>query len=169
MKKYYVLDKESQISKDYLKWKQEQFKINDAFRKLVSELGIETTEYYPTVGRLHIVPTRRDREKFQEEFMKNSNGLFKIGSKTNKAWVEEVKNKDIHGYQKPRLFLYFNARGSWSECLLEIDGTVYATFDSESEFECKCDSFHEIKASEYHKIIEDYEEKQRQEGIRCLN
>lgn len=155
MKKYYVLDKDSQVAKDYFAWKEEQFKINKAFGELAQEQGIDTHKYYAVCDHLWICPTNKDNEKFKNELKKTEYGVFKKSSPTSKAWVEKCNDKGIQGLTKPYLMFYFTVSGRCRESLFDVNGTVYATYESETDFECEISSFKEIKGSEYYKIIED--------------
>jgi hypothetical protein len=155
MKKYYIVDKESEIAKAYKAWKEEQYKINDAFRELAVECGIETKEYYPVVNSLWIVPTKNDREKFKDQVKKSCDGEFKKGSPISKLWLEKIKEKEIQDLTRPHLMFYFSVRGRCREGMTEVCGTFYATYESECDFECLNEAFKEIKASEYYKAMED--------------
>lgn len=155
MKKYYVVDKDSEIAKSYSAWKKEQYEINTAFKEIAKECGIETKEYYPLIDRLWIVPTKKDREKFKDEMKKSCLGEFKKSSPTSKVWVEKCKEKDIKDLSRPHLMFYFSVTGRCYEGMIEVKGTFYATYESENDFECYNEAFKEIKASEYYKALED--------------
>lgn len=155
MKKYYVVDKESEVAKSYMAWKEEQYKINGLFKEFAKEHGIETKEYYPVVDRLWIAPTKNDSKKFENEIKRSFDGEFKKSSPTSKAWVAKCKEKDIKDLSRPHLMFYFSVTGRCYEGMTEINGTFYATYESENDFKCFSEAFKEIKASEYYKVLED--------------
>ena len=158
MGKYFVVNEDSVLYADYFAWKNNRSKISDAFKKVCDKFGIETTEFYLDQKRLHIHPLESDFEKFKDMMKKDSWGEFKKNSEPSKMWVELVK--DIEHFGKPRLLLYFRSLGSrWKERLFDIDGKLYGSIESNQDVNMP-DFVTEIKASEFYKIIEDYEEKQ---------
>jgi hypothetical protein len=74
-------------------------------------------------------------------------------------WIELVK--DIQHFNKPRLYNYIHFRANgWSENLFDIDGVVYELLKDVDEVNLP-NFVVEIKASEFYKIIEDYEERNK--------
>ena len=158
MDKYFKVNEGSQLHTDYFLWKEGQKKIKEAVKAVCKTFGIETKEFYMTQDRFSIVPTENDFKKYASVMKKSSYGEFKKTSAVSRMWVERVK--DIEYFHKPRLFgyIHFNAY-QWSENLFDIDGVLYGLLKDVNEVNLP-DFVVEIKASEFYKIIEDYEEKQ---------
>ena len=157
MGKYFVVNEDSKLYTDYFAWKNDRSKISDAFKKVCDKLGFETTEFYLDKSRLNINPTAKDYATFEHMMKKGSWGEFKKNSEPSKMWVELVR--DIEHFCKPQLLFYFRSLGHrWRERLFDIDGKLYGTIESDQDVKVP-DFVTEIKASEFHKIIEDYEER----------
>ena len=155
MDKYFKVNEGCQLHTDYFSWKEDKKKIKEAMQEVCKKFGIEAEQFYMQKNRLHIVPTQNDIKNFSAMMTKNDYGRFKKTSEPSKMWVELVK--DIEHFHKPRLFNYihFHAHG-WSENLFDIDGVVYGLL--KDVYEVNLPNFVvEIKASEFYKIIEDYE------------
>ena len=157
MDKYFKVNEGSQLHTVYFLWKEDKKKIKEAIQEVCKKFGIEAKEYYIRRDRLHIVPTQNDIEKFSDMMTKNDYGVFKKTSEPSKMWIELVK--DIQHFNKPRLFSYIHFHAhKWSENLFDIDGILYGLLKDVDEVNLP-DFVTEIKASEFYKIIEDYEER----------
>lgn len=157
MSKYFVVNEDSGLYADYFAWKNDRSKISDAFKKVCDKFGIETTEFYLDKNRLHINPTESDLSKFENIMKKGSCGEFKKNSEPSKMWIGLTK--DIEHFRKPQLLFYFRSLGPrWRERLFDIDGKLYGSIESNQDVNMP-DFVTEIKASEFYKIIEDYEER----------
>lgn len=162
MEKFYIV-KDEKLINDYKEWEIDDLKIQEAFVQLKKEFEIESNEYYANSERLVFKLKDSDYKKFKKDLMANSTERFKIKSPQNKRWLELMKEKGIKGLRKPFIkdYLHTGCIGGkmWSN-LFEIESVLYGYF--ETEFEKKIsppEGFIEIKASQYYKIIEDYEEK----------
>lgn len=160
MEKFYIV-KDEKLINDYKEWEIDDQKIREAFVQLREEFEIQSTEYYANTERLEFCLTDSDYKKFKNSLI--SKGMFKIKSPENKRWLELIKEKEIKGLRKPFIkdYLCTGVIGGkmWSN-LFEIEGVLYGYFETEHEKKIlPREGFIEIKASEYHKIIEDYEEK----------
>ena len=157
MDKYFKVNEGSQLHTVYFLWKEDKKKIKEAIQEVCKKFGIEAKEYYIRRDRLHIVPTQNDIAKFSDMMTKNDYGVFKKTSEPSKVWVKLVKN--IQHFNKPRLFSYIHFHAhEWSENLFDIDGVLYGLLKDVDEVNLP-DFVVEIKASEFYKIIEDYEER----------
>lgn len=158
MEKYYTVTPGSQIHNEYLEYIAMSDKVNTAFKEFAQEQGIETTEYFPITENLCICnPTKNDKEKFGSCFKKDQPGFFKKYSVPAKTWTAICKSLNLKSPRKPCLPFYFNAYGRTSCRLFMINDVLYASFQSEYNFK-NPDGFEEMKASEFFKIIEDYQE-----------
>lgn len=162
MEKFYII-RDTKLINDYKEWEEDDKKICQAFVELKEEFGIESSEYYPNTLRLKLCPTNSDLEKFRNSLLSNSTEVFKARSKENKRWLELMKEKQIKGLRKPFIKDYLSAGvigGKMWSTLFEIEGTLYGHFKTVQEKKIlPQEGFIEIKASEYYKTIEDYEEK----------
>lgn len=157
MDKYFKVNEGSELYTDYFKHKEDKKKIKEAIQEVCKKFGIEAEQFYMRKDRLHIVPTQNDIAKFSDMMTKNDYGVFKKASEPSKMWVELVK--DIQHFNKPRMFNYIHFHAyQWSENLFDIDGVVYGFLKDVDEVNLP-DFVVEIKASEFHKVIEDYEER----------
>lgn len=163
MEKYFIVTKDASLHDDYFAYKNNDRDISVIAKEFMEQYGIEAKQYARSSGSFYISATQNDYEKFKPMFKKDKiNGLyeFKKNSEIGKAWIELLKSKDLKVLHKPFIafeFSKFNG-GKYSTRLFDIDGVVYLSFDCGYEVDTP-DGFKEIKASEFFKIIEDYEEK----------
>ena len=129
------------------------------FDRLAEEFGIETDEVYLTIVEFEIVPTKNDREKFKEQFKKDTS-TFKRNSKVGKRFKELIEEQQIQRFHRPKLWDYVNTPyGRRSSRYTEIDGVYYGTLGTEEAIKKQVEGFEEMKASVFYKIIEDYNER----------
>lgn len=162
MEKFYIAEEGSKLRDNYLRYLKNQEEVNEIIKKFFKTHGITTNEYYANNSYLHIVATEEDKKKFEKQLCKPKDGLyrFRANSKINKAWMETLKQHNIKVLSRPMVPFCFDKcwGGRSSSRLFEIDGVVYCSFDASWEFTPK-DKLQEIKASEFFKMIEDYNEK----------
>jgi hypothetical protein len=162
MEKFFVIDKESSLYKDYFKWKQDAADNAKIFDEFSKTLGIEANSYLPRKGKLYIVPTENDLNKFKNQFTQGDfdNGIrqFKCNSIIGKAWANV--SKDISEPCKPNYFGLVRIYGRYYERMFAINDVLYGSLSSsECNFELH-ECMKEIKASEFYKVIEEYKEKE---------
>ncbi|MBU5440271.1 hypothetical protein KQI42_19950 [Tissierella sp. MSJ-40] len=167
MEKFYIAEEGSRLRKDYLEYIENSEQVRKVVNKFFKEFGITAEAYYVNNKSLFIVATKEDKEKFKEQLCKPKDELsrFKANSKTTKEWLKTLKSNNLNILSRPSVPLYFNRwyGGRLSSRLFEIEGVVYCSFCAEQEFSPK-DKLKEIKASEFFKIIEDYNESLKKEG-----
>ncbi len=157
MDKYFKVNEGCQLYTDYFSHKEDEKKIKEAFKAVCETFGIETKEFFMIQNRFCIVPTENDFKKFASVMKKSSYGEFKKTSAVNRMWVELVN--DIQHFNKPRLYNYIHFHSyKWSENLFDIDGVLYGCLKNVDEVNLP-DFVVEIKASEFYKIVEDYQER----------
>lgn len=160
MEKYYLIAKDSRLYKDYFSWKESAKIVNEHVKDFLKEHDIETNRYAADNQHLYIVPTEKDLEKFNTLLIKKEfNGLrrFRSNSKINKAWVKSLEDKEIKVRRKPMLGFYFTIFGRHQTRLFAIEDDLYCSIRSEDDYE-KPEWAQEIKASEFWKTVEDYEQ-----------
>lgn len=157
MEKYYIVMPGSPIYKEYMDYKVMSEKVNTAFVEFAKEQGFETHEYYQSAQRLYICPTEGDVDKIGKYFKKDTPGLFKKNSPPAKAWVNKCQVFGLKSPSKPNLAFEFRIFGRTSSRLFMVGDALYASFRADCNFE-NPDGFEEIKASDFFKVIEDYEE-----------
>ncbi|HBE87181.1 MAG TPA: hypothetical protein DDW53_20320 [Lachnoclostridium sp.] len=157
MEKFYIVTPSCQIHKEYLDYKAMSEKVNDAFVEFAKEQGFETHEYYQSVKYLHICPTDGDTNKFGKYFKKDAPGLFKKNSQLAKAWVNKCQGLGLKSPHKPNLGFEFRVFGRTSSRLFMINDVLYASFRADCDFK-NLAGLKELKASEFFKVIEEYEE-----------
>lgn len=157
--KYFRIKKDCPLYIDYFAHEADRKKIANAFIEVRKKYGIESHEFYPSKKCFQIVPTSNDSKKFSDSLKKTSYGEFKKNSEISKAWIDLAK--DIEHMEKPRLIFYFDLLGRhWKERLFDIDGVLYCSIESDREVSTP-DFAEEMKASEFYKIVEDYEERNK--------
>ena len=158
MKRYFILKNEKLIEqqKEYENMKK---KINDVFMEFVKEHGIETSKYYQFTSQLRIVPTENDIQKFRNQ-LKVDNETFKKNSAINKEWMELCKANGLETPRQPLWELSDLIPGCiyrFRSSLFSLNDEVYGTFEQDQDFNLPEKDFKELKASEFYKIIEEYE------------
>lgn len=162
MDKYLEIKLDCALYKEYFAHEEDKPKIASAFNTVCEKFGIETKEFYIKKDRFWIVPTESDREKFAGTMKKTNDGEFKKNSDVSKMWVDLVK--DIEYFEKPKLFYYFDLLGHrWKERLFHIGDKLYCSIESDGEVSTP-DFAIEIKASEFYRIIEEEESKEKGEN-----
>lgn len=156
MNKYFEIKPDCALYKEYFAHEEDKPKIVNAFKSVSEKFGIETSSFYMIKNSFRIVPTENDGKKFERIMKKTNYGEFKKNSEPSKMWIELVK--DIEYFEKTRLIFYFNLLGyRWKERLFHIGDKLYCSIESDGEVSTP-DFAVEMKASEFFKIIEDYEE-----------
>ncbi|HJI48721.1 MAG TPA: hypothetical protein OIL97_04095 [Oscillospiraceae bacterium] len=158
MEKFYIVEKDSILAKDYLEYLAFAEKFTDLFEKFAKENNIEASEYYLSTKRLWINPKGQDYKNFGNSFLKSELGKFKINSPLNRKWVELCKENNLSKViHKPYLPLYFYTfEGKCSSRLFKIKDTIYCSFSMDKYFKAPS-GLKEIKGSEFYKAIEDGE------------
>lgn len=164
MERFFEVTK-SKLGKEYVEHKENSRLVHEAFKEFCGEYGIGAKEYVPCTERLMLVPTVEDKEKFKSSLCKTvkENGVvsFRTSSKINKAWVEKVKDIKLTSTSM-LIFGNFCILGRHLTRLFKIDDKVYFSVSGD-DYDIKnlkvLEGMNEMKASEFFKIIEDYEEK----------
>lgn len=113
------------------------------------------------------MPTKEDYAKFKDQFTQKQENYggrtFKQISEVGKAW----KSLKVTVLRKPFVPFFFRNSGVRNTTnLFMIENVLYCYIDNGCSVEIDTpQDFVEIKASEYHKIIEDYEEKLKQKEL----
>lgn len=168
MEKFYKADDDSRLSRDYLKYKENSKLIRGIMRDFLSKHGIESTDFYVAKTTIAIVATAKDREVFENQLRKDSkDGLFffKVNSTVNRDWIKLVKARGLEFIERPFIWDYFEGfYGGTSSRLFDIEGQVYCSFKGEGNFK-PTDNLIEIKASQFFKDVEDYNESLEKSGV----
>lgn len=167
MEKYFIVTN-SKLGEDYFKHEENYKKVKEAFKEFTVEQGIKADLYYVDNQRVYIVPVDTDIEKFKNVLrVPLDNGLrqFKENSKIAKAWKEKLKSKELKVFGRIDVGDYFGLPfGGFRRRLFDINGVVYCSIEpregATGKFEIPKDII-EIKASEFFKVIEDYESKKK--------
>jgi hypothetical protein len=157
MEKFYIVTPDSSVHKDYLDYREMSERVNGAFVEFAKEQGFETHEYYQSAQFLHICPTDGDTQKFGKYFKKDTPGLFKKNSPLAKAWFDKCQILELRSPRKPHLGFEFRVYGRTSSRLFMINNVLYASFRADCDFK-NLAGLKELKASEFFKVIEEYEE-----------
>lgn len=156
MDKYFIVKKHSQLYIDFSNYLKDSKKVNDAFKVIAKKYGIEAKEYYPTEN-LGIVCTKSDYEKFKSQLKKDS-GFFKVNSIINKDWKENTWDVEYWHKPNPARYLSKFLYGKHKTRLFFIDDILYGSIESTEDISAE-NWMQELKASEFHKAIEEYEER----------
>jgi hypothetical protein len=164
MEKFFIVTEQSELHKNYFDYKENRNVLCDLYNEFATKYGIEANQYYPMSVGLAIIPTKGDIEKFDKILKKEmGSGLreFKKNSEITKDWMQIIKTRNIKILHRPFVEFYFKHNyGKSSSRLFDIDGVVYCSFEnSYSELDTP-EGFTEIKASEFYKVIKDYEKKE---------
>ena len=159
MEKFYIVSEASSIYKAQKEHEAFVKKICEVFNGFAETYGIETSQFYPSVERLEIAPTDRDREKFGQFFVKmkgHCEGTFKLLCPMAKDWSDRCEKAGLtKAILSPKLLLgsVFGVN-KYSARLFEEGGTLYCTMESDTPFNAP-EGFEEIKASDFYKRMED--------------
>lgn len=165
MEKYFLVTDKCSLKKDFLDFKENSKKVNEIAKHFMRDQGMKTTRYGLSGGDFYIVPTESDSEKFDSQLCKTTSdeGLrrFKKNSEVRKSWIEHLKLNELKIIEKPFLPFYFkNYLGEFRYRLFSLDGEVYCSVESENVDIMV--GMKEMKASEFFKVIEDYESREQE-------
>lgn len=167
MEKYFIIKSQSIID-EWNRYNEELDNQINTFKEFKAEHGIEAHEFYLTDTFLEIVPTQNDFKKFKPQFTKTPSkfGLYKFKntSEIGKLWKITGKSKQIKSCHKPILMWSLkgaNLGGRSSQNMFEIDGILYGHLELDYDYTLEDGQVEEMKASEYYRIIEEYNEKVR--------
>jgi len=168
MERYFQVTGQSSLYNEYMEYKNNQQVVHSISKEFMNAQGIETNVYANQGDKFYIVPTENDVDKFSKSLCKPlSNDLraFKANSKIGKAWVKTLEEKQFKIKNKPYVgFSFRNCMGKNRSRIFAIDSVVYCSFQNEHDFDDVPDGFVELKASEFWKIVEDYEGRENNES-----
>lgn len=159
MEKFFTINPDSELYKDYWNWRNNVQENNEIVVKFFRENGISATQYFLSKEYLGIVPVDDDREKFKNQFrtLATNDGLrmFKKNSTIGKAWLKQAATmKFLH---RPTPAFYNNCCvGQSRSRFFEYNNILYFSIDAE-KVEMPDSIFTEIKGSEFHKVMEEIE------------
>ena len=165
MKRFFIVKNETLI-KQVKDFESMRNKVNDAFIEFAKEHDIKTRKFYRFTDKLRIIPTRNDLQKFNDQ-LRVDKQTFKKNSTMGKSWVKVCKENELKTVTPP----------SW-ECanladediykfrcsLFSLGDKVYGTLEVDEPFNLSEEHFVELKASEFYKTIEEYEEKEGEQN-----
>jgi len=157
MERFFIVTK-SKLGIDYLEFKNNHRKINELVKTFFKENEIETSSYSYGYRSLAIEPTENDLKKY-DKALKKSDGFrqFKANSKVAKLWIESLYNNKIEIIYKPEAGDYFGfPLERYRSRLFKIEDEIYTSIDCSNIV--VSEDMVEIKASEFFKIVEDYNE-----------
>lgn len=161
MEKYFIV-KDEKLIKDFREYREALKFYKESYTKLMEEFGITTERFLP-YDPLQIVATQSDLNKFSSQFTKGvkSSGRkqFKVSSEVGKRWRRLVDGVNSPTY--PWLTVYGINGSGIASTINEIDGVVYINIQHDSEKLSVPDTLCEIKGSDYYKIIEEYESREK--------
>lgn len=157
MEKYFTIKPNSQLYKDYFNYLEDLKTNANLFDVFAKEHGIEASSFIPYKKHLVIIPTEKDKDKFRSDFTQEyldcGARQFKVRSSVGKAWTNVMS--DIKPARKPNYFGLIRVYGRYYERLFHIDKILYGSLSADTDFDLH-DCMDEIKASEFYKIVEDY-------------
>jgi heat shock protein HspQ len=184
MEKCFIVTENSKLLKDYNAYKRLAEEQREFVNKFLTEQGIESdkfivsgtgsvnqpfAEYCKNEIRLYIEPTEKDKEKFGK-WLRNPNKYHGLcGFKSKSAIAKEfaqmcINNKVVINVHSPRIGEYFKDLfwGGYRYRFFEHESTYYLSIESEKLQENDIpEGMTELRKSEFYKIIEEVEEKQK--------
>ena len=158
MEKFFTVNEGSQLYQNYWNWRNNIKANNDIAKSFMLEHGIETTWYCPGKDVFGIVPTDHDKEKFGDQLRigETNDGLrfFKKNSVIGKAWREYGEKLKFLHKPSPTWYNKFVV-GRSSSRLFDYNGVVYCSITAENIDVSGCNTFTEIKGSEFYKNMEE--------------
>lgn len=165
IERYFIVSPESRLAKDFWAYVEDFDKIKVAFNDLRKHFEIETDKFYPRSNKcLYIWPTENDIAKYEKQMTKptqNGGRSFKQKSAIQKYWTALTKFHGTNVIDKPFAPMYVDRGcfGKMSSRLFAIDDVVYCSISLEHDDIEVPKDWIEIKASQFFKVIEDYEER----------
>ncbi|MCE5220185.1 MAG: hypothetical protein LLF98_02660 [Clostridium sp.] len=172
MEKFFIVTEDSKLHNEYIKYKNNIEQIRLLVKEFLEENNIETTLYGYSGDELAIIPTENDINNFGKFLGKEfQDGLryFKKNTKIAKIWANKLESNNIKVLHKPYVQFYFRTSFSGKSYtrLFDIDNVVYCSYRHVGEGEIdNPEGMTEIKASKFWEIIEN-EEERRKENNTC--
>lgn len=165
MEKFFEVTAECKMHSDYYQYDEFLKLTSKVFKEISLEFGIQGTRYHPSIDALGIVPSKQDAERFVDELKLQPypGGIrfFKKSSDIHREYVARCSaiglRKDVH---KPTLNDSLNLYGKGSYQLFEYKGKLYLSLELNHDFDDPAGCI-PMKGSEFHKIMEEYEEKKK--------
>jgi len=162
--KYFIVTNQSNLYSEYMEYKENRELMHNVAVTFLKENNIEANEFSYSQQSLYIIPTESDIENFKSILSKPKEQnlrQFKKNSKIGKSWINLLNENNYKIKHKPILGFYFkNHTGKMRSRLFDINGIVYCSYAVYEDIETP-EGFIEIKASEFWKIIEDHEERNK--------
>lgn len=164
MEKFFTVTEGTRLHDEYFTYKTNHKLVNQCAKDFMEKHNMETEKFARSSETFCIIPTENDCKNFGSMFSKDKvNGLsvFKKNSEIGKDWIKTLKLQNLCVLHKPMIAFEFSkfAGGKFTTRLFDIDGILYLSFDCGYEVETP-EGFNELKASEFFKIIEDYDARQ---------
>lgn len=158
MERYFEVSPTHKYYKAYFDYRKDRQGMKELFNEFSELFGIKATYFIPLRDEIGILPTDEDLQCF-EKYLKVCNGkegirFFRKNTIYTKHWQAEIKERDLKGLSKPMFFYFIRELHKESSRAFDIDGKLYGSIDSPDDYTLP-EGFIEMKASQFHKIIED--------------
>jgi hypothetical protein len=159
VEKFFTIKKDSEFYNTYFQYLGD-LKINrEVFDRFCKEIDIESGSYLPSKDWLIIVPSEKDKDKFvnqfTQEYFDGGGRQFKKRSVIGQEWTRAMR--DVKAARRPGYFRWVDLVGRYTERIFHIGEIIYGSLNAECTFHLH-DCMEEIKASEFYRIIEEYNE-----------
>ena len=168
MEKFFQIKEDCKLYQDYFAFIEMKAKMNNLFDTFTKTHQLSGQKFILNPNRLIIELNEQEQQTYANDLITNQNYkihniyTFKKNAKLCKEWVKRCKDLAIQEQTKPMIGFYFNANlYSFRQRLFHIGTNLYGSLDNKKDSDFALDDFAiELKASEFYKIIEDFEEKQ---------
>lgn len=165
MEKFYIVPEGTKLHTDFTNYETCKKELARIANDFMTAYGIGAKIVVPLRDSFGISPTKDDEKMFGSQLCKKEvDGIrfFKKNSALGKEWATKTDGIRFDGM--PFLPFYFRNIGwrTWSR-LFRLNGVVYCTMESQTENFHPVEDLQEIKASEFWRTIEEYEDAQKNE------
>jgi hypothetical protein len=157
MKKFFIVENDSNLGKDYWNYIENGKVLNTYVKKFMEDNNMETSKYFPHIDHFFIIPTENDIKNFSSQLCKENSysnlRAFKKGSIIDKAWKQLLSDNNLKVLVKPYINSYIDVSHHFEWELFHIGDMIYGSLKSGSPFDLP-KGINEINGSEFYKVLE---------------
>lgn len=164
--KYFEISAEHTLAQQYVAHMENFNAVKALGKEFMERHNIEANLFRAGNDSFSIVPAHDDKEKFKSQLTLKADQYgvqkFKKPSDVGKDWLKFLREKNFKVIYQPHVSFYFDTGFSCRySSYVTPDGKLYLKFTSTgvNPMGPQSELIKEIKASEYHKIYEELEDK----------
>lgn len=170
MEKFFQIKDDCKLYNDYFAFIKMKTEMNNLFDEFTKIHQLSGQKFVISTNRLIMELNEQEQQTYANDLIKNQNYkihniyAFKKNAKLCKKWIQLCEKENIKFIlSKPMIGFYLNKNlFPFGQRLFHIGTNLYGSLDNKKDSDFELDDFLiELKASEFYKIIENFEERQK--------